>query len=53
MANNLLNIDISRLPKSKKKEFNKILKLMDKAKEVVQKVELAADAFEQSVKAGR
>ena len=52
MVNNILNIDTSKLPKPMKKELNKILKLMDKAKEVVKKVELAVDAFENKVKSG-
>ena len=52
MASNILNTDTSKLPKPMKKELNKILKLMDKAKEVVKKVELAVDAFENKVKSG-
>ena len=52
MASNILNIDTSKLPKPEKKELNKILKTLEKAKEVVKKVELAVDAFENKVKSG-
>ena len=52
MASNILNTDTSKLPKPMKKELNKILKAMEKAKEVVKKVELAVDAFENKVKSG-
>ena len=53
MASNILNIDTSKLPKPMKKELNKILKLMDKAKEVVKKVEFAVDSFEQKAKGSK
>jgi len=53
MANKILNMDTSELPKPMKKELNKILKLMDKAKEVVKKVEFAVDSFEQKAKGSK
>ena len=53
MASNILNIDTSKLPKPKKKELNKILKAMEKAKEVVKKVEFAVDSFEQKAKGSK
>ena len=53
MAMNILNIDTSKLPKPKKKELNKILKTLEKAKEVVKKVELAVDTFEQGLKGAK
>tara|TARA_R100000808_G_C2081293_1_gene105012 strand:- start:448 stop:615 length:168 start_codon:yes stop_codon:yes gene_type:complete len=50
MVSSLLNIDTSKLPTPEKKELNKILKSLEKAKEVVKKVELAVDSFEQKCK---